>query len=125
MEELTRLMKLYELKKEITKFLLEMKMKTSSLGFNYWLSAIDYSVFKMFSNEYDMPRMNEIYSLIARKHNTSISCAEKAMRYAKEESQYKIIFNIEHNLKNNDFLTLCTDKIIEKCFTNSGVNSRK
>lgn len=125
MEELTRLMKLYELKKEITKFLLEMKMKTSSLGFNYWLSAIDYLVLKTFDNGYDIPRMNEIYSFIAKKYNTSISCTEKAMRYAKEESKYKIIFNIEHNLKNNDFLTLCTDKIIEKCFTNSSVNSRK
>ncbi len=125
MEELTRLMKLYELKKEITKFLLEIKMKTSSLGFNYWLSAIEYSVSKTFGNGYEIPRMSEIYSLIAKKHYTSISCAEKAMRYAKEESRYKIIFNIEHNLKNNDFLTLCTDKIIEKCFTNSGVNSRK
>lgn len=109
-------LKEYELKKNISKFLYEMKMKNTSLGFCYWLNAISYSILQILNDNHDIAKMGEIYKYIAQKYNTSIDCVEKAMRYAKEESKYKDFLKVTNNLKNYDFLTLCIDNIISKMF---------
>lgn len=107
----------YYLKKKISSCLLyAIDMKTTSIGFCYWLNAITYCVSRKINEDYDTASMAEIYTYIASKYNTTVACAEKAMRYAKENSQYRHCWQLSHNLKNYSFLQICTDKILTTMF---------
>lgn len=61
---LTEQVKEYELKRKISSFLYEMKMKTSTIGFSYWLNAICYCVLENIKN-YDIIRISTVYTFIA------------------------------------------------------------
>lgn len=106
----------YELKRKINKILYEIKMQTTCIGFCYWLNAIDYCVSKGINESYYIRTISEVYLYIAEKYKTSVDCVEKAMRYAKEKSNYKKQWNLGHRLKNHDFLQICIDKIYKCLF---------
>ncbi len=106
----------YELKRMISKCLYEIKMKTSSIGFCYWINSIAYCISKELEEGQDVLSISEVYAYIAEKYATTISCVEKAMRYAKEKSEYKHIWQIPDNLKNCDFLRICVDRIFSSLF---------
>lgn len=109
------LLKEYELNRKINRFLFNsLEMKTSTIGMCYWINAISYCINNQVKDKQYMPIIREIYRYIADKHNTSVDCVEKAMRYAKETSHYKVYFNIENTLKNTDFLLLCLDRIVSQ-----------
>lgn len=101
-----------KLSRQIWEMLDTMEMKKTSLGYNYWLNAILYYVQKNSEDKYEIIRMSEIYSYVAERYKTTISRAEKAMRYAKEESYYKDILRTDIKLKNHAFLILCSEKIL-------------
>lgn len=106
----------YELKRTISKCLYAIKMKTSCAGFCYWLNAIAYCISKKIDENYDIRTINEVYMYIANKYKTSVACIEKSMRYAKEKSNYKHCWQLQDNLKNHEFLQMCTDRIILSMF---------
>lgn len=115
----------YTLKRKISQFLHEIKMKTSSIGFNYWLNAITYSISRQLEEGYDIPLMAEVYAYLSKKYKRSVSCIEKAMRYAKNQSKYIEYWYAAGNMKNGQFLLIITNKIIEECFISNGGEGRK
>ncbi len=110
------IVKKYELTRKINKILYEIGMKTTCIGFCYWLNAIDYCVSKEINGSYCIRTISEVYLYIAEKYKTSIDCVEKAMRYAKEKSNYKEQWNLDYKLKNHDFLQICLNKAYECLF---------
>lgn len=110
--KLEKIFEEYELKRKISKCLYAIEMKTSSNGFCYWLNAISYCISKKINEEYDVRSISEVYKYIAKKYEISIDCVEKSMRYSKERSGYKEHWQITDNLKNHDFLQMCTDRIV-------------
>ena len=102
----------HELNKKINNFLIQkLKMKTT-IGLSYWIKAISYYTLQKQQDISNLVTMKEIYSLIAKKYDTSISNAEKVMRYAKEKSEYMKFFNIENKLKNHEFLIICASQFL-------------
>lgn len=118
------IIKEYELKRKINNFLYEIKMKTTNVGFCYWLNAMTFYLRQKINNNYDIASISEVYNYIAEKYSTSVSCIEKAMRYAKENSKYKEVLKIDSNLKNHAFLILCTNNL-ENCCINNDAKSRQ
>lgn len=125
MESIENKLNEYELKKKISPFLYEIKMKTSSIGFNYWLNAIAYSISEQLHKEYDIPRIGNVYKYLSDKYGKSIDCIEKAMRYAKNQSKYVEKWKAEGGINNCNFLIVITNKIIETCCISDSGNGRK
>lgn len=102
----------YELKRKINKFLYDIKMKTSTIGFCYWLNAISFYTLNKINANYEITNMSVIYNFVAKKYCTTVDCVEKAMRYAKENSNYKEVLQINTHMKNHEFLLYCVDRIV-------------
>ena len=99
-----------ELNKRIDNFLIQkLEMKYTSIGLAYWIKAISYYVLQKQQDRSNLITISNVYSFISEKYNTSVSNAEKAMRYAKEKSDYMNFFDIESKLKNYEFLIKCAD----------------
>lgn len=101
-----------QLKRSICSFLLNIKMKNTAIGLCYWITAINYYISLIKENSYQVVRMNQIYERVAQEHHTTKHNAEKAMRYAKEKSDYQNRLKVEHELKNFEFLILCSSKFL-------------
>lgn len=110
------------IKRDICNFLLSMKMKNTAIGLCYWITAIDYYILLIQADRYQVIRMNDIYNFVAKKHCTTVDCAEKAMRYAKKKCSYQEILNVKNELKNFDFLILCGEYILENVSQNAVVD---
>ena len=106
-------MKEYKVRKVISTFLTKIEMKNSLLGFGYWITAISYYVLKLLNKECEIVRISEIYNYISKKYNTSVSCVENAMRYARENSKYREILQ-SSKMNNQNFAITCVDEIISK-----------
>ena len=106
----------YELKRTISRCLYAINMKTSSTGYCYWLNAITYCILRELKEGQDVLSIGEVYTYLAKKYAKTISCIEKAMRYAKEKSGYKHAWQIANDLKNCDFLRICVDRIFSSVF---------
>ena len=101
-----------ELRRKITKYLFSLKMKTSS-GFAYWSEVIFYCVMKEFKEENKIFKMMDLYEYLAQKFDTTYSKIEKAMRYAKEQSNYIKVFNQDRSLRNFEFLNYCIYDVLD------------
>lgn len=112
-KEVEKIMEEYKVRKVISRFLTKIEMKNSSLGFGYWITAIAYCTLKLLNKKCEVVRISEIYNYISKEYNTSVSCVEKAMRYAKENSKYIEILKLG-KMDNQNFATICVDTIVSK-----------
>ena len=101
-----------ELRRKITRYLFSLKMKTNS-GFAYWSEAIFYCVMKELEGKNKTFKMMDLYEYLAKKFDTTYSKIEKNMRYAKEQSNYIEVFNLDRSLRNYEFLNYCIYEVID------------
>ena len=101
-----------ELEKEETKRLLnEFKMPQNWLGTKFIITAIPYAIDKICSGEKLI--INEVYKYVAKKHKTTSSKVECAIRYFHENTNIASKFNIP-KVTNQRLILLITNKVIEK-----------
>lgn len=88
----------------VEKILDELGVKISLKGYKYWVTAVKMKL----QNEYET--MIQLYIDVARKHKTTASKAERAMRHAYEDLRPKIkeYFNLNYNINNGIFLECLT-----------------
>ena len=100
----------YELNKIANNLLLNvLKMKNTCTGTCYLMNAITYYILKEINDHYKIKSINEVYTYIANKYNTSVDCVEKAMRYAKEKSRY--LEYTDRKMNNWELLSFCVKKV--------------
>lgn len=68
----------------------DMGIKVHHLGFKYWVTAI-YITLDIDLNNRPELKMMELYYMVARKHRTTASKAERAMRYVYATLDFKTI----------------------------------
>ena len=102
-----------ELKRKISNFLLnDIKMKYTSIGFNYWINAIGYYILLKQKDKYAPIRLEEIYKYLSKKYNTTRDRVEKVMRYARENSEYQKELQVNRKVKNKEFLIVCAERFL-------------
>ena len=94
-----------ELITKIKSILKAMEIKPHLKGHRYWITAISYA---LKNNDY---KMGELYQFVAKRHKTTISKAEKALRYSQENSKAKEIFDVNYKLNNSSFLALFIEEL--------------
>ncbi len=94
--------------KIIKEILLNLEIPISLLGFKYIKTLVAYLL-----NE-DTYQITKIYSIIARKHKTTGSRVERAIRHALTVSKANQYFNIEHKITNKEFIELIKNETLEK-----------
>ena len=101
---------------KIAKLILkDMGIKRHHLGFKYWATAACIAL-EFETSDNSKLRMMELYSMVAKKHKTTASKVEKAMRYAYATIDLKQYFNVTYSINNSALLFLLTDTIKEKIF---------
>lgn len=109
------------LEKTIRAVLIEIGIKVHIKGFRFWITAISYLINE---NEEDV-KMTYLYDYVARKHKTTMSKSERAMRYAYQEleinSEYSTVqdylknyFSVPYSINNTAFLYLVRDLVAER-----------
>lgn len=91
----------------INKMLLQLQFNVSSIGFNYWVTAIN----KYRKNYYKYNNtIEQVYHDVAKIHNTTRTRVERAMRTAKATATEQIQkqFNYYNKLTNKTVLELLT-----------------
>lgn len=82
-------------------------IKLHHLGFKYWITAISITLDIEFNNRESL-KMMELYYMVARKHRTTASKAERAMRYAYATIDLKQYFKVSYTINNTALLFLLT-----------------
>lgn len=104
----TELNSLYDMQVSIIpKLLLKLQFNVASIGFNYWITAINlYRTNYIYNN-----KIEEVYNDVARIHNTTRTRVERAMRTAKATATEQIQkqFSYYNKLTNKTVLELLTD----------------
>lgn len=91
----------------INKMLLQLQFNVSSIGFNYWVTAI----MKYRKNYFKYNNtIEQVYQEVAKIHNTTRTRVERAMRTARTPAteQIKKQFNYYNKLTNKTVLELLT-----------------
>lgn len=89
----------------IPKLLLKLQFNVSSIGFNYWITAI----MQYRKNYYKYNNTIErVYYDVAKIHNTTRARVERAMRTAKATEEIQKQFNYYNKLTNKTVLELLT-----------------
>jgi len=88
----------------------EIGIKVHISGFRYWSTAL------IIMEENEMTQSNkisimELYNCIARKHKTTRTRVERAMRYAYSELNLKQQFNVNYHINNTALLFLLKEEI--------------
>lgn len=92
---------------EINKMLLQLQFNVTSIGFYYWIAAIQ----QYRKNYYKYNnRIEKVYNDVAKIHNTTRTRVERAMRTAKATATEQIQkqFNYYNRLTNKTVLELLT-----------------
>ncbi len=101
-----------ELEKEETKRLLnEFEIPQNWLGTKFIITAIPYVIDKFCSGEKSV--MNDLYKYVAKKHKTTSSKVECAIRYFHENTDIASKFNIS-KVTNQRLILLIANRVIEK-----------
>ena len=98
----------------IPKLLLKLQFNVTSIGFNYWITAIN--LYRTNYYKYNNT-IEQVYHDVAKIHNTTRTRVERAMRTAKETATEQIQkqFNYYNKLTNKTVLELLTCNVfIEK-----------
>lgn len=91
----------------INKMLLQLQFNVRSIGFNYWITAIQQYQKKYY--KYDNT-IEKVYNDVAKIHNTTRTRVERAMRTARTPAieQIQKQFNYYNKLTNKTVLELLT-----------------
>lgn len=90
---------------EIKSILKSMEIKPHLRGYRYWITAVSYAIK---NPEY---KMGKLYEFVAKRHKTTVSKAEKALRYSQELSKSKEVFDVNYKLNNSSFLALFVEEL--------------
>lgn len=92
---------------DINKLLLKLQFNVSTIGFNYWITAIN--LYRKNYFKYNNT-IEQVYYDVAKIHNTTITRVERAMRTAKATATEQIQkqFNYYNKLTNKTVLELLT-----------------
>lgn len=95
----------------ILKLLLKLQFNVSSIGFNYWVTAI--RLYRKNYYKYNNT-IEQVYHDVARIHNTTRTRVERAMRTAKATATEQIQkqFNYYNKLSNKTVLELLSCNVI-------------
>ena len=86
-------------------------IKIQLLGFKYWVTATTIAVLSDFESD-DNLKMMDVYSIVAKKHKTTPSKVEKALRYAYADIDLNMYFNVSYHINNTALLFLLKDAVI-------------
>ncbi len=98
-----------EIQETTKKVLKNMGMKINFLGFKYWQTAV---IIVMNRNQEKLT-MTRLYMEIAKRHRTTFSRVERAMRYAYQELDLKQYFDVKYKISNMEMLFLLQYKVQE------------
>lgn len=96
-------------------------IKLHHLGFKYWITAIYITLDIEFNNRESL-RMMELYYMVARKHRTTASKAERAMRYAYATIDLKQYFKVSYTINNTALLFLLIEAVKKKLYNSSNLD---
>ncbi len=98
----------------------DMGIKIHYLGFKYWITAIYITLDIELSNKPNL-RMMELYYMVSKKHRTTASKVERAMRYAYETTtiDLKQYFNVTYTINNTALLFLLVEAVKDKLYIQS------
>ena len=90
------------------KLLLELNFNVNSIGFEYWLKAIE--IYNKNKNKYTF-NMMILYSDIAKSFDTNYTKVERALRFAREKANKNIhiYFNYYGKITNKSILKLLSE----------------
>lgn len=111
-----------EIKIIAKQLLKDIGIKIHFLGFKYWITALVISLKHDEETEENLTMMT-LYSLVAKKHRTTTSKTERAMRYAYSGLDLKNYFNVSYSINNTALLFLLKDKILEKKYEKHVINA--
>lgn len=95
---------------ETKDYLKELGFNISSMGFNYWILAVD--LYERNSNQFGIIKIENIYNEIAEIYHTTRNRVERAMRTARETATERIQekYNYYLKLTNKSVLILLSEK---------------
>lgn len=96
-------------------------IKLHHLGFKYWITAIKITLDIEFNNRESL-RMMELYYMVARKHRTTASKVERAMRYAYATIDLKQYFKVSYTINNTALLFLLIEEVKKKLYNSSNLD---
>lgn len=102
----------------------DMEIKVHHLGFKYWVTAIYITLDIDFNNRPEL-KMMELYYMVARKHRTTASKAERAMRYAYATIDLKQYFNVTYSINNTALLFLLIEAVRERLYNPSNLDMQE
>lgn len=90
-------------------------LKTYTLGYKYWITALIISVqFQIMPHCHNNGfKMYDLYSFIGKKYDTTVSRVERAMRYAQKSLDLKKYFGVSYSMSNTALLFLLKEEIIK------------
>lgn len=97
---------------EIKDMLLSLSFNLNSIGFRYWITAININ---QNTNNYLKNSIENVYQQVAKIHNTTRNRVERAMRTARETATERIQEKYNYGLKltNKSVLILLSENIID------------
>lgn len=111
-----------EIKLTAKQLLKDIGIKIHFLGFKYWITAIVIALKNDKETEENLTMM-ALYSLVAKKHRTTASKTERAMRYAYSELDLQNYFNVSYSINNTALLFLLKEKVLEKDYEKHVINA--
>lgn len=93
-------------------------IKLHHLGFKYWITAMCITLDIEFNNRESL-KMMELYYMVARKHRTTATKVERAMRYAYATIDLKQYFEVSYTINNTALLFLLKEAVKEKYIENN------
>lgn len=93
-------------------------IKLHHLGFKYWVTAMYITLDIEFNNRESL-RMMELYYMVARKHSTTATKVERAMRYAYATIDLKQYFKVSYTINNTALLFLLKEAVKEQYIENN------
>ena len=114
MQENIKLEESEKIKKIAKQLLKEIGIKTHILGFKYWVTALLLVIEDEENSETGNIVMMKLYFRIARKHKTTFSKVERAMRYVHLELDLKQQFDVDYPINNKALLFLLKDEVINR-----------
>lgn len=111
-----------EIKLTAKQLLKDIGIKIHFLGFKYWITALVISLKHDKETEENLTMM-ALYSLVAKKHRTTASKTEIAMRYAYSELDLQNYFNVSYSINNTALLFLLKEKVLEKDYEKHVINA--
>lgn len=83
--------------KETTDYLKELCFNINSIGFNYWVLAVD--LYNRNCEEYGIVNISNIYEEVAEIYHTTKARVERAMRTARRTATENIVKEFNYNGK--------------------------